>query len=163
LRECYAKAAERFGWSRRSPQPRSMREGELLRGMGMATATYPARRMPASAVARLLADGAIVVEAATHEFGTGTYTVMTQMVADVKAGAEQERYSIDSLGAVFADVRVDPDLGDVRVSRIVAAYGAGRILNTKTARSQLVGGIIYGLGMALWEHTAIDTQTGRYL
>ena len=61
------------------------------------------------------------------------------------------------------DVRVDPDLGDVHVSRIVAAYGAGRILNHKTARSQLVGGIMYGLGMALWEHTAIDTRSGRYL
>src|SRR5204862_581182 len=83
--------------------------------------------------------------------------------AEVKPGDEQERYSMHSFGAVFADVRVDPDLGDVHVSRIVAAYGAGRILNHKTARSQLVGGIMYGLGMALWEHTAIDPRSGRYL
>ena len=47
--------------------------------------------------------------------------------------------------------------------RIVAAYGVGRILNAKTARSQLMGGIVYGLSMALHEHTAIDPRTGRYL
>jgi len=49
------------------------------------------------------------------------------------------------------------------VPRIVAAYGVGRILNAKTARSQLMGGIVYGLSMALHEHTAIDPRTGRYL
>src|SRR6185437_5952599 len=49
---------------------------------GMATATYPAKRQPASAIARLTADGSILVEAATHEFGTGTYTAMTQLAAE---------------------------------------------------------------------------------
>src|SRR5439155_19164781 len=48
LRECYARAAERFGWSRRKPAPRSMRDGQLLVGLGMSTATYPAKRQPAS-------------------------------------------------------------------------------------------------------------------
>jgi xanthine dehydrogenase YagR molybdenum-binding subunit len=51
----------------------------------------------------------------------------------------------------------------VRVTRVVAAYGAGRILNAKTTRSQLAGGIIYGLAMALHEDTAIDPRNGRYL
>jgi xanthine dehydrogenase YagR molybdenum-binding subunit len=241
LRECYAKAAERFGWSRRRPEPRSMRDGERLVGMGMATATYPAKRQPAAALARLMPDATILVQAATHEFGTGTYTSMSQVAADglgvpvdrirfelgdsdfpenpisagsmtaastgsavhaaavalrdrvaslggnvadvascrdvvrknapagieargaAKPGEEQRRYSLHAFGAVFAEVRVDPELGEIRVARVVAAYGAGRILNAKTARSQLVGGIVYGLAMALHEHTAIDPTSGRYL
>jgi xanthine dehydrogenase YagR molybdenum-binding subunit len=68
-----------------------------------------------------------------------------------------------SFGAVFAEVRVDPDLGEIRIPRVVAAYGVGRVLNEKTARSQLIGGIIYGISMATHEHTAIDPHTGRYL
>src|SRR5207237_1688618 len=78
-------------------------------------------------------------------------------------GDEEERYAMHSFGAVFAEVRVDPDLGEVRVPRLIGAYGVGRILNAKTARSQLVGGIVYGLAMALYEHTAIDPRNGRYL
>jgi xanthine dehydrogenase YagR molybdenum-binding subunit len=241
LRECYARGAERFGWSRRNAKPRSMRDGDELVGFGMSTATYPAKRQPASALARLTAGGTIVVEAATHEFGTGTYTSMTQIAADAlgvpvdrirfelgdtnfpenpisagsmtaastgpavhaaalalaeriqslggsaadvercralvaanggrdlearasaKPGDEQQRYSMHSFGAVFAEVRIDADLGTIRVARVVAAYGAGRVLNAKTARSQLTGGIVYGLAMALHEHTAIDSRTGRYL
>jgi xanthine dehydrogenase YagR molybdenum-binding subunit len=240
LRECYAQAAERFGWSRRSARPRSMRDGDALVGWGMATATYPAKRQPASALARLTGDGTIVVRAATHEFGTGTYTSMSQIAADAlgvpverirfelgdtdypenpisagsmtaastgpavhaaalalgeeiksrggraadlescravvaknggdidaragaRPGEEQRTYSMHSFGAVFAEARVDPDLGEIRVPRIVAAYGVGRVLNEKLARSQLAGGIVYGLSMALHEHTAIDPRTGRYL
>jgi len=241
LRQCYEQGAERFGWSKRSPRPRSMRDGSALVGLGMSTATYPAKRLPASALARLVADGSIVVQAATHEFGTGTYTSMSQIAADAlkvpvvrirfelgdtnypenpisagsmtaastgpavhaaalalrdrivslggdpsdtescralvakqngapiearaaaKPGNETQQYSMHSFGAVFADVRVDPDLGEVRVARIVGAYGAGRILNARTARSQLIGGIVYGLAMALTERTAIDPRTGRYL
>jgi xanthine dehydrogenase YagR molybdenum-binding subunit len=68
-----------------------------------------------------------------------------------------------SFGAVFADVRVDPDLGEVRVARVVGAYGVGRVLNLQTATSQLAGGIVYGISMALHEHTAIDPRNGRYL
>jgi len=240
LRECYKEGAARFGWSRRNPKPQSMRDGDLLVGWGMSTATYPAKRQPASALARLTADGTIVVQAATHEFGTGTYTSMSQVAADaldvpvarvrfelgdtdypenpisagsmtaastgpavhaaalalreqieslggnaadvhncmaliarsgreiegrasVRPGEEQRLYSMHSFGAVFAEARVDPDLGEIRIPRIVAAYGVGRILNEKMARSQLVGGIVYGLAMALHEHTAIDPHTGRYL
>ncbi|MBW8867432.1 MAG: xanthine dehydrogenase family protein molybdopterin-binding subunit [Acidobacteria bacterium] len=241
LRECYAHGAERFGWSRRRATPRSMRDGDALVGFGMATATYPVKRMPATALARLNADGTFVVQAATHEFGTGTYTSMTQIAADalgvpldrvrfelgdtalpenpISAGSmtasstgpavhaaattlrarlaamgadpsdreqcralaaqqkdgvvetpgraapgqERERFSMHSFGAVFAEVRVDPDLGEVRVARIVGAYGAGRILNAKLARSQFIGGIVYGIAMALHEHTVVDPRSGRYL
>jgi xanthine dehydrogenase YagR molybdenum-binding subunit len=239
LRDCYARAAERFGWTRRNPMPRSMRDGEMLIGLGMSTATYPAKRMPASAVARLMPDGNVRVQAATHELGTGTYTVMTQLAASAlgipigrvqfelgdtnypenpisagsmtaastgpavdaaaralrdrivalggnpadldgcrslvarhgsldaygsaRPGAEQQQYSMHAFGSVFAEVRVDPDLGEIRVARIVGAYGVGRVLNAKTARSQLAGGIIYGIAMALHEQTAIDPRTGRYV
>ena len=81
LRECYRLAAERFGWSRRSPDPASMREGRWLIGWGMATATYPAHRMPASALASLR-DGSAIVQSGTQDLGTGTYTVMTQIAAE---------------------------------------------------------------------------------
>ena len=239
LRECYARAAERFGWTRRNPMPRSMRDGEMLIGLGMSTATYPAKRMPASAVARLMPDGTVRVQAATHELGTGTYTVMTQLAAsalgiprrrvqfelgdtdypenpisagsmtaastgpavdaaaralrdrivalgsdpadlescqslvarhgpldahgNARPGGEQQQYSMHAFGSVFVEVCVDPDLGEIRVARVVGAYGVGRVLNAKTARSQLAGGIVYGVAMALHEQTAIDPRTGRYV
>ena len=82
LKECYKLGAERFGWQRRNPTPRSMRDGRYLVGWGMATATYPTNRSPASAVARLLADGTAVVQSGSQDIGTGTYTVMTQVAAD---------------------------------------------------------------------------------
>ena len=267
LRACYTLGAEHFGWSKRVPRPRSMRDGEELVGYGMATATYPARRMPASAEVRIDPDGRIVARTASHDLGTGTYTVLAQLVAeilgapvdrvqvelgdtnlppspisagsmtvasagsavhlaavaaldklvqlaisdpesalhgarheavhvargcltlegdpsrresirallernggnpivgraDAKPGDEAQQYSMHSFGAIFVEVRVDPELGTVRVSRAVGAYAAGRVLNAKTARSQLIGGITYGMGMALMEDTVVDVRTGRYL
>jgi xanthine dehydrogenase YagR molybdenum-binding subunit len=62
---------------------------------------------------------------------------------------------------VFAEVHVDVDLGTVRVPRIVASYGVGRLLNEKTGRSQLMGGIVWGVGMALMEATEYDPRYGR--
>jgi len=82
LRECYAQGAERFGWSRRSPAPRSMREGNQLIGWGMATGVWEALQMPASAKACLAPDGKLIVSSATADIGTGTYTVMTQIAAE---------------------------------------------------------------------------------
>lgn len=267
LRQCYAVGAERFGWARRTPEPGSMRDGNWLVGWGMATATYPTRRSPASAVARILPDGRAWVRAGSQDIGTGTYTVMTQVAADalgltpdrvlfelgdtnmpetpgsggsqtaasvgsavqaaalavrsrivqmaladtasplhgaqeadvrvadgrmtlrsnasrgetyaaliarnggtpVEAqsgaapGPEKEQYSMHAFGAVFTEVHVDRDLGQIRVPRVVGAYGVGHILNAKTARSQLIGGIVYGLGMALMEETHIDSRNGRYV
>jgi xanthine dehydrogenase YagR molybdenum-binding subunit len=63
--------------------------------------------------------------------------------------------------AKFVEVRVDPDLGLVRVARVVSAIDAGRILNEKTARSQIIGGTVGGIGMALLEETVSDPGTGR--
>jgi xanthine dehydrogenase YagR molybdenum-binding subunit len=265
LRECYQRGAERFGWARRTPAPRSMVEDGLLVGMGMATATYPTRRSAASATARILADGGAVVLTGSQDIGTGTYTVMAQIAADAlglpfarvrvdigdtdfpqtpvsggsqtaastgsavlaacaaviadlaqmaladrtsplfgadpgdvhgvdgriclrsdpsrgerygeilrrrtldqieargdaKPGPEKDQYSMHSFGAQFAEVHVDPDLGIVRLTRFVGVYGVGRLLNEKTARSQLMGGVVYGVGMALMEATVPDLRTGR--
>jgi xanthine dehydrogenase YagR molybdenum-binding subunit len=265
LRECYKVGAERFGWQKRNPTPRSMRDGNYLIGWGMATATYPTNRSPASAIAQIMADGTAVIRTGSQDIGTGTYTVMTQVAAeaigipvekirielgdtnlpetpvsggsqtaasvgssvhlagtearsklmqlaladqksplygsnaedviaengslflknkssatetygailarhglkmiearsDAKPGDEKDKYSMHSFGAQFAEVRVNPDSGEVRVTRWVGSFGVGRLLNAKTANSQLVGGIVYGIGMALMEHTVIDPNLGR--
>jgi xanthine dehydrogenase YagR molybdenum-binding subunit len=233
-RECYRVAAERFGWSRRNPKPRSMRDGRWLIGWGMASATYPMNYAPASATARLLPDGTAEVTSAASDMGPGTWTSMTQVAAealglpiervkftlgdtrlprapvhggsltmasvgsavqaacrrargdalaragandladamrrlgqpleasaDVKPGDEGQRFSMHAFGAVFVEVAVDPDLGETRVRRIVGAYGAGRIINPKLARSQSIGGMIGGIGMALMEHSVVDPRNGR--
>lgn len=65
--------------------------------------------------------------------------------------------------AIFAEVKVDGQLGVIRVTRIVSAIAAGRILNPKTARSQIMGGIVWGIGMALHEETLIDHAFGRFV
>ncbi len=81
--EAYRRGAERFGWDRRNPVPRSRREGEWLIGMGVATATYPYYRMPgAAARIRLAKDGRAVVQMASHEMGMGTATVQAQHAAE---------------------------------------------------------------------------------
>ncbi len=235
LLECYRRAAERFGWARRSRRPGSMRDGNIRIGWGMATATYPARMSPASAIARMTSDGTLLVQAGTQDIGTGTYTIMTQIAADAmglpveqvrfelgdtafpetpvsggsqtaastgsavklavdklrgklearrraagepwaaiversgeaeitaehRTGKRAEDHSYHSHGATFAEVRVDPDTGEVRLSRFVAAYAAGKILNPKTALSQFKGGIVWGIGLALQEHTVRDRRTAR--
>jgi xanthine dehydrogenase YagR molybdenum-binding subunit len=66
-----------------------------------------------------------------------------------------------SFGADFVEVRVDEDLGTIRVARVVAAFACGKILNPKTANNQFVGGIVWGVGMALQEETVRDRRTGR--
>jgi len=233
-RECYRAAAERFGWSRRSPKPRSMRDGRWLIGYGMASATYPMNYAPASARARLLPEGTAEVTSAASDMGPGTWTSMTQVAAEalglpiervkftlgdtalprapaqggsltmasvgsavqaacriareqalarsgvndlaeamrragrpveasaeVKPGEASKKYSMHAFGAVFVELAVDPDLGETRVRRIVGAYGAGRIVNPKLARSQCIGGMIGGIGMALMEHSVVDPRNGR--
>jgi xanthine dehydrogenase YagR molybdenum-binding subunit len=264
LRECYRVGAERFGWNRRNPQPRSMRQGDKLVGWGMATATYPARRSPAEATAVIHTDGQVVARSATQDLGTGTYTVMTQVAADAvgvpvdqvkfelgdsrmpeapvsggsttvssvssavhaaghalriklagiaaadsrsplhgampddvgagdgwlflrrepdkrermssivkrhgvsveataraEPGSETEQYSMHSFGAVFVEVHVDEALCEIRVPRVVGVYGVGKLVNAKTGRSQLMGGIVWGLSMALLEETVIDQRVGK--
>jgi xanthine dehydrogenase YagR molybdenum-binding subunit len=265
LLACYEAGAARFGWERRDPRPRSMRDGRLLVGWGMASATYPVFRAPASARVRIMPDGTAEVEAAASDMGTGTYTSITQVTADTLGlspaavtfrlgrsdfpptpphggsmtmasvgsavheaclaararavsraisdersalhraqaeaievrdgrlwlradgargqtyaelvafgdgqpieaeassgpGDERQQFSMHAFGAVFAEVVVDPDLGMVRVRRALGAYGAGRIVNPRLARSQCTGGMVGGIGMALMEQTALDGRDGR--
>jgi xanthine dehydrogenase YagR molybdenum-binding subunit len=233
--ECYRQGAQRFGWARRNPKIGAMRDRDHLIGWGMASATYPAKMSPSSAIARMKADGILNVQAGTQDIGTGTYTIMTQIAADalgvpveqvrfelgdsvfpetpVSGGSQTaastgsavraavsllkgklselrktadepwgqivarsgqleitaehktekraETHAFHSHGGVFAEVRVDPQLGEIRVSRLVAAYATGKILNPKTALSQLKGGIVWGIGLALQEHTVRDPRTAQ--
>ena len=71
--------------------------------------------------------------------------------------------AIFSFSAVFAEVRVDPDLGLVRLNRFLGAYDAGRIINPKTARSPAIGGIIWGTGQALLEQSETDPASGQFI
>lgn len=84
-----------------------------------------------------------------------------EATAKVQPGEEKQKFSMHSFGAVFVEVHVDADLGVVRVPRIVGSYGVGRLLNAKTGRSQLMGGIVWGMGMALFEESLLDTRYGR--
>jgi xanthine dehydrogenase YagR molybdenum-binding subunit len=267
LRKCLIEGAARFGWDKRTPEPRSMREGRTLIGQGVAAAIFTHWRWPAKARVTLNRDGSAVVEAAAHDIGTGTYTVMAQVAADALgltpdrvtvrlgdtrlpeshpaigsatmanagasvllaaraardnavalalrthdapfAGADAKDVvaadgglalanrnvnisyaellarnglsslvgdgdydpveegngpkAIFSFSAVFAEVHVDAELGLVRLNRFVGAYDAGRIINPKTARSQAIGGIIWGVGQALLEQTETDPVLGRFL
>jgi xanthine dehydrogenase YagR molybdenum-binding subunit len=266
LRECYRQGAEKFGWSNRSPQPRSMRDGNELVGWGMATGIWEAMQMPASAKAVLTANGNVEIASATADIGPGTYTWMTQLAAEMLgvpienvtaklgdsalpdapveggsftvssvgsaihaacravqkellglaqkmarsplAGAklddvvfaegkirhkheesrevsvadamragkadriekeasaepnERSKYSHSTHSAVFAEVKVDEQLGVIRVTRVVSAVAAGRILNPKLASSQILGAVVGGIGMALHEETVTDHRFGRFM
>ncbi|HEV2987013.1 MAG TPA: xanthine dehydrogenase family protein molybdopterin-binding subunit [Candidatus Angelobacter sp.] len=265
LKECYELAGEKFGWARRDPHPRSMRDGKYLVGWGMASATYPGMRSPGAAKVRILQDGSAQVVSATQDMGGGTYTTMTQIVSDVtgipverihpalgdshlppapvsggsmttasvlpavqqaatealkklvqlaiadeksslhgkkedevvaakgkvyvkgsapesgisyqqvlsasnqaaaegesfmQPGKERETYAFQSWGAQFVEVKVDPEIAKVKVSRVVSAFDIGRVINRKTAESQAYSGIIMGIGMALMEHTVYDHRDG---
>jgi xanthine dehydrogenase YagR molybdenum-binding subunit len=84
-----------------------------------------------------------------------------EVTQESKPGEEQKKFSMHAFGAQFVEVRVDPDFGTVRVSRVVSGFAAGRIINPKTAHSQAIGGIVGGLGMALLEEAVRDRRNGR--
>jgi xanthine dehydrogenase YagR molybdenum-binding subunit len=77
--------------------------------------------------------------------------------------AAQQNYAMHAHGAVFAEVKVDPDLGQIRVSRLVGAFAAGRIINPRMVESQYYGGMIWGISFALHEHAITDRRTGRIM
>ena len=83
LRECYRQGAEVFGWDKRNPEPRSMRDGKELVGWGMATGVWEALQLPIAVRIALSANGHAEVSCATSDIGTGTYTIMTQVAADM--------------------------------------------------------------------------------
>ncbi|GAB2775112.1 xanthine dehydrogenase family protein molybdopterin-binding subunit [Amycolatopsis magusensis] len=76
---------------------------------------------------------------------------------------DQRRWVKAASGAHFCEVRVDPDTGETRISRWTAVFDVGRIINAKTATSQLKGGIVMGIGMALSEETLVDPRSGRIM
>jgi xanthine dehydrogenase YagR molybdenum-binding subunit len=73
----------------------------------------------------------------------------------------QSSYAMHAHGAVFAEVKVDPELGQIRVSRLVGAFAAGRVINPRLVRSQYYGGMIWGISFALHEHAIMDARSGR--
>ena len=75
--------------------------------------------------------------------------------------AAQSNYAMHAHGAVFAEVKVDPDLGQMRVTRVVGAFAAGRIINPRLVHSQLCGGMIWGVSFALHEEAVMDSRSGR--
>jgi xanthine dehydrogenase YagR molybdenum-binding subunit len=84
--------------------------------------------------------------------------------AEASAALDEEKskaFAIQSFGAQFCEVKVDPLLPRVQVTRFVSVMDVGRVLNPKTGRSQIMGGVTMGIGMALMEHTAYDPRTGR--
>ena len=102
LRECYLQGAERFGWHERPMAPRSLTRGGVQVGWGMATATYPGRRMPAGCRVTTDASGVVGFASATHEVGNGVRTVMTQVAAE-SAGLPLEQVTFDSGDSLFPD------------------------------------------------------------
>jgi len=292
LQKCYERGAQLIGWDARKSQPRMAREGRYLIGYGMASATYPANRQPASAKCRIYGDGRAVAASNGVDIGTGAYTVFRQVAADtlgfplykvvfelgdsklpkapVAGGSwltasvapaiveacemamretaqmaikdhrsplfgrkldeikfqdglavlqsdpgkgealssivkrsgqpfveacchaetmksakgneglkqkskapcaiidpdaetdhDEAKYSFHSFGAQFCKLRVDEEMGTIRLLDWAVVMDAGRILNHRTARSQILGGVGFGIGMALSEETLYDPNTAR--
>ena len=132
LREAFAAGAEAFGWSKRSREPRLMREGTQLIGYGVAAGTYPVRRTPGEALVRILADGTVEVASSGTDMGQGTYTILAQTAAEV-------------VGVPVDRVRVK--LGDSSLPRAPVS-GGSQLANLMTgavhkaamaAREELIG------------------------
>ncbi|WP_027165848.1 xanthine dehydrogenase family protein molybdopterin-binding subunit [Mesorhizobium sp. WSM3224] len=101
LREAFAAGADAFGWAKRSPQPRSMRDGHQLIGWGVAAGTYPVRRAHGEAVVKILADGSVEVESSSIDMGQGTYTILAQTAAET-LGVPVEQVSVKLGDSHFA-------------------------------------------------------------
>lgn len=273
LMECYDQAGKAFGWDKRQAEPKSMRDGDWLIGWGCATACYPTQMSPSSARVQFSADGKVRVQSASQDVGTGAYTVIGQMAAEM-LGADMKNVKVElgdsrlpagpvsggsittastcsavklacdkilqklagsndvsvvkiengklitadgkskdlkqvfkdlktnvveelgefipkdakpddlaatqrgearivggagktstmfSFGAVFVEVKVHSRTHEIRVPRVVGAFAGGHIKNTRTANSQLLGGLVWGVSSALHEHTEIDRRIARYV
>jgi xanthine dehydrogenase YagR molybdenum-binding subunit len=224
---CLRAGAERFGWDKRNPRPGQVRDGRWLVGLGVAAATRQNPLQNSSASVRLDPNGIATVRMAMTDLGTGTYTILTQIAAEmlglkpeqirmelgdtnfpqasgsggsfgaassgsalfdacsnlkaklaasggvgpdgleatgeIKVGDMEKKYSQQSYGAQFAEVGVDRDTGEIRLRRMLGVFTAGRILNAKTARSQAIGGMTFGVGAALEEMVALDPRFGSYV
>ena len=251
LAECLRTGAAKFGWDKRG-KPGENRDGRWLVGMGVAAATRQNPLQPSQATIRIDANGVATARMAMTDIGTGTYTVMTQIAAEmlglpmdrvrvemgdtdyppasgsggsfgagsagsalfdacmnlraqlaaaagmdpatasfddgtvsaggksvsvaslagsdgieakgeIKPGDMHKKFSQQSYGAHFAEVGVNMDTGEVRLRRMLGVFTAGRILNEKTARSQAIGGMIFGVGAALEENLVMDDRFGSFV
>ena len=131
MRKCLTEGAARFGWDKRTPEPRSMRDGRYLIGQGMAAAIYTHWRWPAKARVTLNRDGTALVEAGTHDLGTGTYTVMQQVAADA-LGLPPEKVTVR-----LGDTRLPASHASIG-SATMANAGASVMLAAKAARDKAV-------------------------
>ncbi|HEY1227983.1 MAG TPA: xanthine dehydrogenase family protein molybdopterin-binding subunit, partial [Ramlibacter sp.] len=252
LVQCLQLGAQRFGWDKRNLQPRQVRDGRWLVGMGVAAAYRGAPTTKSAARVRLDRRGVVTVETDMTDLGTGSYTIIGQTAAEmlgvplnsvfvrlgdsgfpVSSGsggqwgaasstagvyaacvklreAVAQKLGLDPADAVFADgqvrsgtrrvalreaaaqgdlvgedvmefgdlskkaqqstfgahyveVGVDAFTAEVRVRRMLAVCAAGRILNPKTARSQVIGAMTMGAGAALMEELAVDKRLGLFV
>jgi xanthine dehydrogenase YagR molybdenum-binding subunit len=132
MRQCLTAGAARFGWERRTPEPRSMRDGRYLIDQGMAAAIYTHWRWPAKARVTLNGDGSALVEAGTHDLGTGTYTVMQQVAADT-LGLPPEKVTVR-----LGDTKLPNSHASIG-SATMANAGASVMLAAKAARDKAIG------------------------
>src|ERR1700730_5656689 len=98
-----------------------------------------------------------------EEFGGSVPAEGLEATGTLQANPEAQQYAMHAFGAQFAEVRVNEDTGEVRVPRLLGVFAAGRIINPKTARSQLLGGMTWGLSMALHEASVLDARFGDYV
>src|SRR6202008_1394654 len=129
LRECMREGAARFGWNKRTPEPRSMRHERYFIGQGMAAAIYTHWRWPGKARVTLHRDGSALVEAAAHDIGPGTYTIMAQVAADA-LGLTPDRVTVR-----LGDTRL-PESHPAIGSATMANAGASVLLAAKAARDK---------------------------
>jgi xanthine dehydrogenase YagR molybdenum-binding subunit len=252
LVECLRLGAERFGWSKRSARPASVRDGRWLVGMGVAAGIRNNLLMKSAARVRLDHRGVVTVETDMTDIGTGTYTILAQTAAEtmgvpleqvvvrlgdssfpasagsggqwgannstsgvyaacmklrgmvaqslglnapdvdfadghVRSGGRRvalgeaaggrdlvaedsieygdldKRYQQSTFAGHFVEAAVDAATGEIRVRRMLAVCAAGRILNPKAARSQVIGAMTMGVGAALMEELAVDTRFGFFV
>ena len=252
LVQCMQEGSKRFGWSQRQQVPGRVRDGRWLIGMGMSAAIRGNLLRPSKCLVRLDGKGRLTVKMSMTDIGTGSYTVFTQVAAEmlglpvnqvvmalgdsdfpetagsggsfgaasagsalfdacqllrtklakaagldaeaavfkdgavsvgdklislaalagtlgmsaegsIEPGDMDKKFSQQSYGAHFVEVAVDMDSGEVRVRRMLGVFAAGRILNMKTATSQALGGMVWGVGAALHEDAVIDERFGFFV
>ena len=249
---CMREGAQRFGWAKRDARPGAVSQGRWLIGMGMAAATRDNLLMASKCAIALDKQGLLTVRMAMTDIGTGSYTVLSQIAAEmlglplasvrmelgdsdfpetpgsggswgaasagsglfdactnlrakladklgvkvadaafeggrvsgggrsdslgalagtlgleatgeIKPGSMTKQFSQQGYGAHFAEVAVDRDTGEIRLRRMLGVFAAGRILNEKTARSQAIGAMIWGVGSALHEDAVVDSRYGYFV
>lgn len=267
LKEAYQLGADKIGWKNRNPKPANTKLGEWQVGYGMSSGLFNAGRGNAKAIARLFADGTLLVQTAISDSGPGTQTSMTRIAADLmglpvskvtieygdsslppgptqggstttstlgsavfgvcatlqnkivellktdslinnanlklddvsfesgavslkadstkrrsyteilsnaklnqleaaddsKASEQMRNYSAYSYSVHFVKVLVHPTTGVIKIDKVVTAADGGKIISPKTAKSQMTGGVVGGIGMALMEEAVIDNRFGKYI